>query len=314
MQKNRAVLVFESIVGSALLFSACVNTELPNANQLTPITCAPNQTQSCTCPDGRVSTQTCNFNIQRYGDCQCTATTANAGAGATGLGGSTGSAGSGSSQIAGADGTKSSSAAGSSAARGGAGAGAGGKGSAGAAGTAGKSNSSDQFDAERQICVDTINEYRATENLTPLKRAAPEVEACSDLGAKEDGDSGIPHGSARNGWTEFPGCSQYKSYFTGPLKGGQDACPGWPVGGNTAWGGYATIADALKGCLKSMWNEKTTFQASGKTREECQADQSSGGCFLTNGHYLNMSSTSYTAVSCGFYKMTNGNYWMNQDF
>lgn len=147
----------------------------------------------------------------------------------------------------------------------------------------------------RQTCVDEINMYRATLpalNLMPLERASPEQEACSDKGAQQDGDSRMAHGSARMGLCYKVGL------------GAENTCPGWGVGG---FSGNATLADALKGCLKSMWAEGEPPVS----REMCVQDIS--GCFQAHGHYLNMSGTA-TAVACSFYEMSDGKYWMNQDF
>jgi hypothetical protein len=141
----------------------------------------------------------------------------------------------------------------------------------------------------RQTCVDEINMYRATLMLEPMKRATPEQELCSDNGAKTDGDSGRAHGSAGS-------CRGL---------GSQNTCPGYMVGGRS---GNATLADTLKGCLKQMWAEGEPP----KPRAECERDYQN--CFLAHGHYLNMSDTRNKTVSCGFYKMQSGAYWMNQDF
>jgi hypothetical protein len=65
----------------------------------------------------------------------------------------------------------------------------------------------------------------------------------------------------------------------------QDECPGWA-------GPPETLID---GCLKMMWAEGP-------------------GPFATHGHYINMSSTAYTSVSCGFYQTPAGNYWAVQNF
>jgi hypothetical protein len=150
-----------------------------------------------------------------------------------------------------------------------------------------------EVEALRQVCVDTINMYRSTVNvmpaLMPLARGTPADETCSDDGAKIDGDSGQAHKSAGM-------CMGY---------GGQDACPGWPVGGR----GYATLEAALLDCLKKMWDEGEPPVS----RSECQKDYQ--GCFLKYGHYLNMSDPNYTGVVCGFYLMEDGmSWWMNQDF
>jgi hypothetical protein len=144
----------------------------------------------------------------------------------------------------------------------------------------------DMFAAERQACVDHINMYRATMMLAPLKRATPELEKCSDDGAKMDGDSGQAHGSAGS-------CRGL---------GGQNTCPGYPVRAG------GTITTTLKGCLDQMWAEGEPPNGT----QACIADRT--GCFLMHGHWINMSMANYGTVACGFYKMTSGSYWMNQNF
>jgi hypothetical protein len=127
--------------------------------------------------------------------------------------------------------------------------------------------------------------YRATLNLPPLTRATPADEACSDMGAMKDASAG-PHSSAGM-------C---------PGFGAQDSCPDLPVGA-----GY-TLQSALLQCLQQMWNEGPppgTVQA-------CIMDYT--GCFLQHGHYINMSSSTSTTVSCGFFMMSNGHFYGNQDF
>jgi hypothetical protein len=146
----------------------------------------------------------------------------------------------------------------------------------------------------RQTCVDEINMYRATlTGVKALKRATPDQEACSDKGAKADGDSMQAHGSARAGLCRSVGL------------GAEDTCPGWGVGG---FSGNATLADALKSCLKAMWAEGEPPNG----RDACTQDIN--GCFQQHGHYLNMSDPGQSAVACSFYKMSSGSYWMNQDF
>ena len=159
-------------------------------------------------------------------------------------------------------------------------------GGAGAAGAAGAMAGGGEFEAERQVCLDTINMYRATEGLMPLKRATPEQETCSDNGAKMDGDSGRAHGSA--------GMCQL---------GSQNACPGYPlrIGGGTVEG-------TLKFCLMQMWDEGEPPQGIAA----CKADRT--GCYLMYGHWINMVDANIRTVGCGFYKMPDGSYWMNQNF
>lgn len=65
----------------------------------------------------------------------------------------------------------------------------------------------------------------------------------------------------------------------------QNECPGWS----------GDPAKALPGCLEMMWNEGP------------------GAEFSEHGHYLNMSSTKYTKVACGFHA-AGGVVWAVQDF
>jgi hypothetical protein len=154
------------------------------------------------------------------------------------------------------------------------------------AGAAGTPATGMEFEAERKACVDYINMYRATRSLMPLMRATPAQEACSDMGAKKDGDANAPHSSARD-------C---------PGLGGQNTCPGYPVRSGS------TLTASLNGCLDQMWAE-------GEPAEGVAAcTRDTAGCFQMHGHWINMTNTSYKVVACGFYKMSNGRYWMNQNF
>lgn len=64
----------------------------------------------------------------------------------------------------------------------------------------------------------------------------------------------------------------------------QNECPGW-----------GSVDSITSGCLAMMWAEGP------------------GEPFSEHGHYLNMSSTQYTRVACGFYDGPNG-VWATQDF
>ncbi len=66
----------------------------------------------------------------------------------------------------------------------------------------------------------------------------------------------------------------------------QNECPGWP----------GTPATMIGSCLQAMWNEGP------------------GSNFATHGHYINMTSRSYTKVACGFAVLPNGTVWAAQDF
>lgn len=65
----------------------------------------------------------------------------------------------------------------------------------------------------------------------------------------------------------------------------QNECPGWP-----------SVEATVTGCLDMMWAEGP------------------GEPFSAHGHYINMSSTQYTEVACGFYEMPSGSVWAVQNF
>ncbi|MFO0661228.1 MAG: hypothetical protein U0165_15555 [Polyangiaceae bacterium] len=52
----------------------------------------------------------------------------------------------------------------------------------------------------------------------------------------------------------------------------------------------------MDGCLQMMW------------------DEGPGSDFSQHGHYINMSSTSYTMAACGFYTGSDGSTWAVQNF
>src|SRR5437868_11160917 len=144
--------------------------------------------------------------------------------------------------------------------------GSGGRANGGAAGTGGGVGGGTSN--VEQLCVDTINMYRATLGLAPYTRWNAE-ETCADGQAQSDSQTNTAHGA-------FGKCTE----------NAQNECPGWPMPANTA----------ITGCLQSLWNEGP------------------GADFNTHGHYINMSSTMYKQVSCGFYTTAAGKIWAVQDF
>jgi hypothetical protein len=100
-------------------------------------------------------------------------------------------------------------------------------------------------------------------------------------------------------WTDAEACAnQQATYdsthtphaaFTGqicsPTGSGQNECPGW-----------VSTAQVISQCLQSMW------------------DEGPGQPFSAHGHYLNMSSTAFTRVACGFYTDPTGRVWAVQNF
>ena len=72
----------------------------------------------------------------------------------------------------------------------------------------------------------------------------------------------------------------------------QDECPGW--GSNN---------QIISGCLQQMFNEGPPPMM------PC-----TGACFQAHGHFINMTSTRYTNVACGFFTHTDGKIWAVQNF
>ncbi len=96
-------------------------------------------------------------------------------------------------------------------------------------------------------------------------------------------------------WTEAEGCTDQQSgddqaqnaphsHFPACGESAQNTCPNWPSADNI-----------VAGCLQSMW------------------DEGPGEPFEAHGHYLNMASTSFGKVACGFATGPDG-VWANQNF
>ncbi|AGP40730.1 CAP domain-containing protein [Sorangium cellulosum] len=119
-----------------------------------------------------------------------------------------------------------------------------------------------------QLCVDTINQHRATLGLPPLARWT-EAESCSDEESESDGNTGQAHGA-------FGACDERA----------QNECPGW----------NGPPESMIVPCLQAMW------------------DEGPGEDFNKHGHYINMSSTAYTKVACGFHTFPDGSVWAVQNF
>jgi hypothetical protein len=97
-------------------------------------------------------------------------------------------------------------------------------------------------------------------------------------------------------WREAEGCADdeaesdsrsgvYHGAFPDCGESAQNECPDW-----------SSLDSIISGCLQMMW------------------DEGPGADFQTHGHYINMSSTSYSRVACGFYVTGSGMVWAVQDF
>lgn len=115
----------------------------------------------------------------------------------------------------------------------------------------------------RQDCVNRINQFRREcQCLPPLQRWT-DGEACADRQAMIDQQTMMAHNGFRMGV-----CAG---------GGGQNECPGWL--------GWRDVPSTISACLQQMWDEGP-------------------GDFYgppPHGHYINMSSTRFSRVACGFY-------------
>ena len=114
-----------------------------------------------------------------------------------------------------------------------------------------------------------INQFRCQcQHLPPLERWT-DGEACADRMAQYD--------------SEHMSDGPHAAFQAGIRDAGhgQNECPGWPSVDNT-----------VSACFQQMWDEGP-------------------GDFYgppQHGHYLNMSSTTFTKVACGFYEGSSGVY------
>jgi len=141
------------------------------------------------------------------------------------------------------------------------------------------STGSSAIDQARIICIDKINQLRATENLPPYTRWMS-AEACVDQEATKDEQTMMPHGAWISG-----------AY---PCNGNaQNECLGQGVAG-------------IAQCLQQMWDERLQSNCTG-----CDACR---GAYTPNcpncdyygmqgpecGHYVNMSALWLSQAACGF--------------
>lgn len=153
-------------------------------------------------------------------------------------------------------------------------------GGASTGGSATGGSTGDPYEQYRQACIDKINELRATKSLAPYARWKS-AESCVDDQATHDEDVNKAHDAFSTG---NPSCGGY----------GQNECPGWGS------------ASAITGCLESMWAEKDQAGCAGCDacdtftifQGQCPDCEFNGATVC--GHYVNMSSKSFSQAACGF--------------
>ena len=152
-------------------------------------------------------------------------------------------------------------------------------------GTSSAADSSDTPKTWRDECLKIINEYRATENKPALTLAAEEKQTCTDKQAADDLKENSAHG-------HFRACDEW-AQNTGPNV-------------NLKW--KSDTVEIAKYYLNMMWDEK-------KLIESGERDPNKDEDYSYIGHYLNMSSTKYKTVSCGFATNSdNTTGWLNVNF
>jgi hypothetical protein len=143
-----------------------------------------------------------------------------------------------------------------------------------------------------QLCVDTINMFRATRSLPPYTRNTSEETCVAGEATTDDMMSSVAWDFANN---------------SGPCSSSaENECPGWNVN-------PLDPTNGLVACLTQMWDEQNQAACSGC--DTCDFPYSNcTNCAFNGttacGHYLNMKSAVLTEVACGF--STGG--WYTQDF
>jgi len=145
--------------------------------------------------------------------------------------------------------------------------------------------SSDPYESQRQLCVDKINELRATKDLPPYERWREE-EPCADKQAAYDAEHNSPHSAWKGGVFD---CSSARN---------QNEC----------------LGGSVSSCIPAMWGESN--QDACANCDNCSGDHGCDGCdFYGNitghvcGHYENLSAKGFTKVACGF-----GGGWIALNF
>ena len=141
-------------------------------------------------------------------------------------------------------------------------------------------------DGWREECLKLANEYRATENVTPLVLADDSIQYCTIQQAAADMEENKAHGHSRM-------CG----------IGAQNSGPNF----STSWKKNAT--ETAKGFIKMMWEDEKALVTSGVRDPNKDED------YQYIGHYLNMRNPDYKKLSCGIALSDDGKKgWFNMNF
>ncbi|MCF0217033.1 MAG: hypothetical protein HUK21_11245 [Fibrobacteraceae bacterium] len=145
-------------------------------------------------------------------------------------------------------------------------------------------NATSGTESWRDYCVDKINEYRATENVAPLKKADVDKQKCVTKQAANDLSSNKAHG-------HFGDCGEH-AQNSGP---------------NISMGRYKSNEEIIDSYLDMMWSEKKLVESGARDPDKVED-------YPYIGHYLNMKTTA-VSVACGI--ATNSDEtigWLNINF
>ncbi len=126
-----------------------------------------------------------------------------------------------------------------------------------------------------QLCVDTINSYRARMQLQPLARWV-DGESAAAAQALADSRSRVPHGA-------IIAFEQTPAGAAASIS--QNECPGYP----------GPAAQVVTTCTAQMWAEGP------------------GSDYQKHGHYLHLSNPAASKVACGFATAADGMVWATQN-
>ncbi|MBK7578993.1 MAG: hypothetical protein IPI67_02200 [Myxococcales bacterium] len=97
-------------------------------------------------------------------------------------------------------------------------------------------------------------------------------------------------------WTSAEACADGEAKSDSESGKAHGAFPSCGESAQNECPGYPGLDSTVTTCLAQMWAEGP------------------GADFQAHGHYINMSSTKYSKVACGFYQTPGGSVWAVQDF
>lgn len=148
-------------------------------------------------------------------------------------------------------------------------------------------------------CVNRINQFRVEcFCMEPLQRWN-EAEVCAEQNAEYDQQVNEPHA----GWGSDGVCSEDSGDLARSNNGfATNECPGYP-----------SVQSVISTCLLQMYQEGAQWEEElGRPPTQADYEDCSGSCYSKYGHFIAMTSTSYSRVACGITE--DPDYWSVQNF